>query len=209
MTGPIGRLLLCAGVVAALGACESTSTTGSAGSDGGMFGSLFGGDSSSAPAQATAAQTTQPVAATAATSGERAPCPPVEIQTGTGAWQQFDKALEGQAMGLKYQASVADTARECSNLGAETAMRIGIVGKLLVGPKGVPGKVDVPLRIAIIDDKSQPVYSKLYRIPVTIAAGQTYVNFTHVEEGVLVPAADSGFRVLVGFDDKAASGKRS
>jgi hypothetical protein len=135
-------------------------------------------------------------------------CPAVEIQAGTGAYRIYERGLEDQAMGLRYQASVSETARECSMLGAETAMRIGVVGRVLIGPKGGPGKVDVPLRIAVVDERNQPIYSKAYRIPVQIGPGQTQASFTHVEEGVLVPAGPGGYRVLVGFDEGAAKGAR-
>lgn len=193
-----GRALMLPILLAALAACGSD-RSGGGDSDGGFgLGSLFG-SSSTASADASA----QPVQAAKATTVRSENCPQIEIQAGTGAYRIFEKGLEDQALGLRYQASVAETARECSMLGAETAMRIGIQGKVLVGPKGGPGKIEVPLRIAVVDDKNQPVYSKAYRIPVEIAAGQTQASFTHVEEGVLVPASANYYRVLVGFDDKA------
>jgi hypothetical protein len=192
------RALVLSVLLAGLAACGSTGSGGD--SDSGFsFGSMYG---SSSPAPADTAG--QPVQTARATTLRPESCPQVEIQMGTTAYRVFEKGLEDQPLGLRYQASVAETARECSALGAETAMRIGVVGKLLMGPKGAPGKVNVPLRIAVVDERNQPIYSKAYSIPVEIAAGQTQVAFTHVEEGVLVPAGPGGFRVLVGFDEKAA-----
>ena len=211
--GPIGsaaalarRALIVPMLLVGLAACGSDR---SGGDDGFSFGSMFG-SSSPAPADPAAPAVQQTAKATTVRPEN---CPQIEIQAGTGAYRVFEKGLEDQALGLRYQAQVAETARECSMLGAETAMRIGIQGRVLIGPKGAPGKVDVPLRIAVVDDKNQPVYSKAYRIPVEIVAGETQARFTHVEEGVLVPAGPGGYRVLVGFDDKApvknAPAKRS
>jgi hypothetical protein len=194
----VRRLLILPILLAGLAACGSTGSGGD--SDSGFsFGSMFGSSST-----ASADARTDQVQAAKATTVRAESCPQIEILAGTRAYRVFEKGLEEQALGLRYQAAIAETARECSMLGAETAMRIGIQGRVLVGPKGGPGKIDVPLRIAVVDENNQPVYSKAYRIPVEIPAGQTQVSFAHVEEGVLVPAGPGGFRVVVGFDENAA-----
>lgn len=197
-SGALVRLLILPILFTGLAACGSTGSGGDSDSSF-SFGSMFG-SSSPAPADPTA----QPVQTARATTVRPEGCPQIEILAGTTAYRVFEKGFEDNPLGLRYQASFAETARECSALGAETAMRIGVVGRLLMGPKGGPGKVEVPLRIAVVDERNQPIYSKAYSIPVEIAAGQTQVSFTHVEEGVLVPAGPGGFRVLVGFDEKAA-----
>ncbi len=193
------RALILSALLAGIAACSSSGDSDS------TFGSLFGSSSSASASADTTTQAVQPARATTVRSEN---CPPIEILAGTTAYRLFEKGLEEQPLGLRYQASFAETARECSVLGAETAMRIGVVGRLLMGPKGTPGKVNVPLRIAVVDERNQPIYSKAYSIPVEIGAGQTQVSFTHVEEGVLVPAGPGGYRVLVGFDEKAAAPAR-
>jgi hypothetical protein len=194
------RMLILPILLAGLAACGSTGGSGGDSDSSFSFSSMFGSSST-----ASADARTEPVQAAKATTVRAENCPQIEIQAGTRAYRLFEKGLEEQAMGLRYQAAIAETARECSMLGAETAMRIGIQGRVLVGPKGGPGKIDVPLRIAIVDERNQPVYSKAYRIPVEIPAGETQVSFAHVEEGVLVPDGPGGFRVLIGFDEKAAA----
>lgn len=136
------------------------------------------------------------------------PCPPVEINPGTGSYRLFETGKDGDAMSLRYQATVVKMARECDGLGAEMAMRVGVIGRLVVGAKGGAGRVDVPVRIAVVDGQNQPVYSQLRTIPVEIGAGAVDMEFSHVEEGILVPVDDTrlrGWRVVIGFDDRAAA----
>jgi len=53
-------------------------------------------------------------------------------------------------MTLKYQGSFARLARNCAVVDGNMVMKIGIEGRLVVGPAGGPGQVNVPLRIAVV-----------------------------------------------------------
>lgn len=144
-----------------------------------------------------------------AASDPSLPCPPVEINPGAGSYRLFEKGKEGDVMSVRYQATVVRMARQCDGLGAEMAIKIGVMGRVVVGAKGGPGRVDVPLRIAVVDGRNQPVFSQLRTIPVDMPAGAGDTEFTHVEDNVLVPIDDTrlkGWRVLIGFDDKSANG---
>ena len=71
-------------------------------------------------------------------------------------------------------------------------MRLGVEGRVIVGPAGGPGQVDVPLRIAVVDAPttgSKVIVTKLVRIPVTVGPNDGSATFTHVEDGFGLPAA--------------------
>lgn len=130
-------------------------------------------------------------------------CPPVEILDGAAAHRVFDTAGSTDPFALRYQASIADTARECSSLGVEAAIRVGVAGRVILGPKGAPGTYRVPLRIAVVDEASKPVYSQLHLIDVTIPAGESKADFTKIEDSISVPVPANrfaGWRILVGYD---------
>ena len=83
-------------------------------------------------------------------------------------------------------------------------------GRVLLGPAGDTGQLEVPVRLALVEEGMQPkaVWTKLYRIPVTVPPGQTNVSFVHIEEDMTVPkpsaAALDNYVIYVGFDPAAA-----
>jgi hypothetical protein len=136
-------------------------------------------------------------------------CPAVLVQPGTAALILSERGKEGDPMSVRYQARFSEFARECVDLGAEIGLRVGLAGRALVGPKGVPGQViDVPIRFVVLDDKKKVVISRVTKLQVTIPVGQEGITFTHVEELGTVPKPDNNLRnwdIRVGFDTKPVS----
>jgi hypothetical protein len=88
-----------------------------------------------------------------------------------------------------------------------------VQGRVLLGPAGGPGRVDVPLRLAVVEEGTnpKPIVSKLYRLAVDVPPGQTAVPFVHVEQDLTfpMPRADAldNYVVYVGFDPSATPAK--
>ena len=59
-------------------------------------------------------------------------------------------------MTTRYQVTIAQTARECAALGGVMTMKVGVQGRVLLGPAGGPGQVDIPLRMAVVQEGPQP-----------------------------------------------------
>ena len=61
-------------------------------------------------------------------------------------------------------------------------MKVGIEGRVITGPAGGPGTIDVPLRIAVVHDGINPktIVSKFARVQVTVASAVDRVPFTHI-----------------------------
>jgi len=109
------------------------------------------------------------------------------------------------AMAVKYQGTFARAARECALVGGQLVMKVGVEGRIIVGPAGGPGQVDVPLRIAVVEETvkgTRPVVTKFIRIPVTVASATENPTFTHVEEGLSFPMPKDidNYVVYIGFD---------
>ncbi|MBX3522425.1 MAG: hypothetical protein KF826_11850 [Xanthobacteraceae bacterium] len=134
-------------------------------------------------------------------------CPGATIRQGASAWAQ--NAGQGPT-NVRYQASIVQIARECAVLGDTMTIKVGIEGRLLVGPKGGPGNVTVPLRIALVQEGPQPrpIISKFYAVNVSVPQGSTQVPFTQVEDDLTFPLpADKNLEkyvVYVGFDPQGA-----
>jgi len=148
---------------------------------------------------------------TAATGHGDVTCPPVEVRQGASTLT-VTPAGEKSAMSVKYQGEFVRTARNCTVADGSMAMRIGIQGRIIVGPTGGPGEVDVPLRIAVVQESPggmKAVATKFIRIPVTLGPSDGSALFTHVEEGLSFPVPSPSsllddYIAYVGFDPLAA-----
>ncbi len=144
-------------------------------------------------------------------------CPPVTVRAGASTLAMAGKSVTSSdpaAMDLSYQGTIVRTARECHVAAGTMTMKVGVEGRIIVGPAGGPGQLDVPLRLAVVQEgpQSKTVLSKLVRIPVTISEGAGNVNFTHIDPDVSFPLPQplgniDSYVVYVGFDPNAAPAK--
>ena len=140
-------------------------------------------------------------------------CPGMMVKPGTSTWQLPSGTT---STNLRYQGSLGQLARECAVLGDSMTIKVGVEGRVLVGPKGNAGNLAVPLRIALVQEGPQPksVWTKFYPVPVNVPPGQTQVTFTHVEDDLtfaIPPSKDlSSYVIYVGYDPQtAASGAKT
>lgn len=163
--------------------------------------SLFGGSRSQPPAQSAQTQAAAP-------GSVEIDCPVVEVRSGTSTLSVTGSG-EG-ATALRYQASLGRTARECSTNAGTLNMKVGVQGRVVLGPSGGPGQLDLPLRYAVVKEGPEPktIISKLSRVAVTIPPEQGNVPFVHVEEALSVPLPPQteldAYVIYIGFDPQGA-----
>jgi len=166
--------------------------------------SLFGSTKPQPQAQAPGTQT-----AGAGASATEIECPVVEIRSGTSTLSVNAAGAEG-ATALRYQATLGRTARECTANAGTLNIKVGIQGRIILGPGGGPGQLDLPLRYAVVKEGPEPktIISKLNRVAVTIPPEQGNVPFTHVEEALTMPlppqAELDAYVIYIGFDPQGA-----
>ncbi len=138
-------------------------------------------------------------------------CPGVDYRQGAATFAVNAPSAENSALSLRYQASFTQTARECLVRGSDVTIKVGVQGRVVVGPAGGPGPVSLPLRYALVREGIEPrtIWTKLYNVPVTIPEGQLNVPFIHVEEEMTVPIPSTidldAYVIYVGFDPEAVS----
>jgi hypothetical protein len=130
----------------------------------------------------------------------------VEIRTGAGTLSVGAGPTDGSPTNVRYQLSFADWARQCTAVGPNLTMRVGVQGRIVVGPAGGPGPVDIPLRYAIVREGAVPktVITRFKRIAAEVPPGQTNVPFTDVEDDLSFPIPPSeelvAYILYIGFD---------
>ncbi len=131
-------------------------------------------------------------------------CPPVEVLGDTTYYQKFERKHEGDQRYLVYQGVINQTARECTNLGAEMFIKVGIAGRVLAGPKGESAKAVLPIRVVIREVDGDILYSKLHKVPAQITPPDRAALFAKVDNAIPIPTPEKqNLKILVGFDSGA------
>lgn len=196
------RLAVVAAVAIGLGSGMLASAA-SAQSLSDRFKSLFGGSSES----------DKPAAAPSAPpalndSDAELTCPQVSIRSGASTYAVAAPGKQPIGNDIKFQASITRTARQCSLNNGEITAKIGIQGRVIVGPSGAPPTVEVPLRVAVVKGGigERTIMTKAYLTTVQIDESGS-VPFSLVAEDVVYPApsaADNDNYVFyIGFDPQA------
>jgi hypothetical protein len=137
-------------------------------------------------------------------------CPPVTIRSGASTYAVGLPGQPASGTDLRYQVTIGETAREC-DYNTDThqiAIKIGIQGRVIVGPAGAPPAVEVPLRIAVVEDGVSPktIATKAYTIPVTLPGDQG-APYSFVADDIVYPAPQSSaadrYVFYIGFDPQA------
>jgi len=129
-------------------------------------------------------------------------CPDLRVREGTEMVRRYERGQQDDSGSLIWQASIGDTARECLyDLEGNLTIRIGVSGRVLSGPKGGPGTVNVPLRIAVVKYEEAVLYSELKQLAITIPASNSAVFRNVYEATVPSPGRDRDYLIYVGFDE--------
>lgn len=192
--------LAAAGALAALAGCGGNS-------------SMFNGsplDLFSNSSKATQANAAAPDAPETPTDVE---CPGVIIRDGAATLTIGSNPKEAtpSPLDVRYQGSIVRTARECHVANGVMTMKVGIEGRVITGPAGGPGTVEVPLRVAVVQDGLNPktIVSNFGKETVTIEQQVDRAAFTHIDENISFPLPRplgliDSYVVYVGFDPMGA-----
>ena len=140
-------------------------------------------------------------------------CPTVDVRAGAATLMIGNKPGQGEpsALDLRYQGTIIRTARECQVNAGIMNMKVGIEGRVIVGPAGGPGTVDLPLRIAVVQEGVNPktIVSRFARVQVGVDTSAERAPFTHVDSEITFPlpqrlADINSYVVYVGFDPASA-----
>jgi hypothetical protein len=139
-------------------------------------------------------------------SAEELQCPSVEIDEG-GASARVGGPDNAS---VRYQFAISQTARECAPLpDNKFSLKVGVSGRLLIGPAGKPGAYSAPLRVTIHDENTKKdAFTKVYKVEASVPdAGDSPFNL--VTEPIVLPMTRTeladDYTLTVGFDNGKAA----
>ncbi len=137
-------------------------------------------------------------------------CPSMSIRQGASTFAVSAQGAESAALSLRYQATFGQLARECQLIGTTLKMRVGVEGRIIVGPAGAVGPVELPLRLAVVKEGPEPkvITTKLIWVSVVIPPEDTNVSFSQIDDDLSFPMPLQrdeleNYVVYVGFDSAA------
>ena len=130
-------------------------------------------------------------------------CPPIKVRVGGEALFKYTDNSRPDPRQLNYQAVIDKQSRNCVVSNGKIAVKMGVTGRLLLGPAGSVQSAELPIRFAIERD-GVAIYSEAYKIPVSIPPSAQSTDFVKVVENVEIPyLGGEQITIWVGFDSRA------
>jgi hypothetical protein len=135
-------------------------------------------------------------------------CPDVKVRAGASTYAVAAPGKQAVGSEVRYQATITRTARDCSFNAGQITARVGIQGRVIVGPAGAPATVEIPLRVAVVQGgvNEKTITTTVVRTTVSMAEGLS-VPFSVVAEDIVYPAVSADINDLyifyIGFDPQA------
>lgn len=131
-------------------------------------------------------------------------CPKVQVLSGTGILTALSADAEGNGSSdVDHQANITRSGRECRIENQNLVLRVGAAGRVIKGPKYSGSNVDLPIRIAVLRDDKEVLFSELYKQPINFESAAAQ-GFSLVQDNITVPFPEfENLKVLVGFDPGA------
>lgn len=132
-------------------------------------------------------------------SADEIDCPPVDVTEG-GATARVGGASSRE---VRYQFDISDVSRECDPQGAQFALKVGVAGRLLIGPAGQPGAYSTTLHVRVMREAdNKPVYDKTIAVTAD-TGGAANAPFRVVTDPILLPLTrarlDDDYSITVGL----------
>jgi hypothetical protein len=119
----------------------------------------------------------------------------------------YEQGHAGDGLAIMHRGEITKTARECQVEPGRVTVKYGFSGRVLLGPKGKPGNISLPLNVSVNDAKRAKVASDNVKVDVTVEADKPIGYFSAVRTVTFAVPEGSRpgeFEVMVGFDSKAA-----
>lgn len=135
-------------------------------------------------------------------------CPQFKIWPRDRLLTVYDVGRVGDALAIQYRGEITKTARECQIQPNHVTVKYGFAGRVLLGPRGRPGPVRMPVKVHVTDHTRNIVSTQDLVIDVTIPSDKPIGYFSAVRELSFalpqgVPPGD--FKLFIAFD-RAAPG---
>jgi hypothetical protein len=132
-------------------------------------------------------------------------CPSVQVEGGQRYVTFFEGNRVGDTNSVINRGEITKTARECQLAGGMVQVKYGVAGRVLLGPKGKPGTITLPVTMQVLDKAKNKVKSEPFTVTVTITRENPLSYFSLVRD-VTIPvregATPQDYSISIAFEKK-------
>jgi hypothetical protein len=178
----------------------------------GLGNSIFGSSSTqSTPAPGVSEE--QLLSAAKQDGGSTAPvgevaagCPRLTVSPHGGHLTIYEDGRAGDGLAIMHRGEITKTARECQIEPGRVTVRYGFSGRVLLGPRGHAGTVNLPVSVTVTDAKRAKITTDTVSVDAAVAVDNPIAYFSTVRSITFeIPEGTrpGEFEVFVGFDQNA------
>ncbi len=196
----IGLIAGCAALLPVLGGCGVSAITSGIGTN------LFGAEETKPagiPGGPVSPEQTQ-LALNNGTNNGGFGCPATEVWTSDRTYTVYEPGREGDGLAIVHRGELMKTGRECAIQPGQIRVKYGVFGRVLLGPKGQAGPLNLPVRITVVNVNREPVVTTRLQIPVVVKDGKPIEYFTQtgiIDFDVPVGTRPADYKLLVAFEN--------
>ena len=115
----------------------------------------------------------------------------------------YDIGRAGDGLAIQYRGEITKTARECRVQPNQVTIKYGFAGRVLLGPRGRPGPVRLPVKVHLTDRERNIIATQRLNVDVTIPADKPVGYFSTVRETTfqIAPGVPPGdYKLFVAFE---------
>ena len=136
-------------------------------------------------------------------------CPAIQVEVGQRDVTVYEGNRVGNSKAVIYRSEITKTARECKFVGGMVQVKYGIAGRVVLGPKGKPGPVDLPAMMQVYDKAKGKMTSEPFVLNVTITR-ENPISYFAVVRDVTIPVKDGtqpgDYSISIAIEKKSAGG---
>ncbi len=201
---PGGLSLITASVIGLMltGCGMSTLTSG-------MGGGMFGGTGSTASSGRLTEESLLSSAkadGAGGSGGVAHGCPRFQVASRDHHVTIYEPGRAGDSLGVMHRGEITRTARECSIEGNRVTVKYGFSGRILLGPRGRPGSITLPVQVSVRDTKRAAIGADRTSVEAGVSLDNPIGYFSQVRTVTFdIPEGSRAgeIDVFVGFEQTA------
>ena len=133
-------------------------------------------------------------------------CPRLSVSPRDSHLTIYEDGRAGDGLAIMHRGEITKTTRECRIEPGRVTVRYGFSGRVLLGPRGKPGRVTLPVNIIVTDSKREKITSDSMSVDVAVADDKPIGYFSAVRSVTFnIPEGTrpGEFEVFVGFQQNA------
>lgn len=136
-------------------------------------------------------------------SGPASGCPRFKVWPADRHITVYEPGRTGERLAMKYRGSITKTARECQIDGSRVQIKYGVAGRVLMGPKGEDGAIELPANLYLTTADGTKIQTEPMTVGVELHR-QNPVDYFSVVRTISFEAepgtSPSSYKLFIAFD---------